>query len=75
MPDYRLYRLDPDTDRITGAETFDASDDVEAVCLVHQRVLDVPMELWRGNLKLAHYDADREPVEPPPMRTQERLSL
>ena len=33
MPYYRLYRLDPDTGHITGAEDFHASDDVEAICL------------------------------------------
>jgi hypothetical protein len=75
MPHYRLYRLNPVTDRIAGVETFNSTDDVEAVCLVHQRVLDVPMELWRGSDKLARYDADRAAQEPPPMRTQGRASL
>jgi len=73
MPEYRLYRLDPHNGHITGAQTFHASDDVEAVCLVHQRVLDVPMELWRGAVKLAHYDAEPEMAgHPPPMKMQER---
>lgn len=74
MPDYRLYRLDPITYRITGAENFDASSDAEAGCLVRQRVLHAPMELWRGASKVARYEPDPERAELPPMETQEHIS-
>jgi hypothetical protein len=75
MPDYRLYRLDPTTGHIEGAENFQASNDVEAGCLVRERVLHAPMELWRGASKVARYEPDREMAELPPMKVQERLSL
>lgn len=74
MPDYRLYRLDPITRHIVGAETFQASDDAEAGCLVRQRILHAPMELWRGGSKVAVYKPDAERAELPPMDTQERIS-
>lgn len=70
MPNYRLYRLDPDTGHFTGAEDFHASDDVEAICLVHQRELDVPAELWRGGQKVVHCEAEPQRAGHPPMKIQ-----
>jgi hypothetical protein len=75
MPDYRLYRLDPITGHIDGAENFEASNDAEAAFLARQRVEDSSLELWRGSAKLALYEPERERAELPPMRLQERLSL
>lgn len=57
MPHYRLYRLDPDTGHITGAEDMHAADDVAAVHEVQQRRHDVPVELWSGPRKITRVDA------------------
>lgn len=75
MPDYRVYRLDPITGHIEGAEDFQASDDAEAGCLVRQRILRAPMELWRGGTKVALYQPDPERAELPPMDVQRRSDL
>ena len=60
MPGYRLYLLDPFSGHIDGVEEFHSSDDVEAVCLIAQREITVPMELWCGGRKVSHFDAPPE---------------
>lgn len=60
MPGYRLYLLDPFSGHIDGVEEFHSSDDVEAVCLIAQRQITVPMELWCGDRKVSHFDAPPE---------------
>ena len=66
MPDYRLYRLNPFSGHIDGVEDMSASDDIEAVCLVQSLQRTVPVELWRGGVKVVRIDAPPEIVPPAP---------
>ena len=66
MPDYRLYRLNPFSGHIDGVEDMSASDDIEAVCLVQSLRRTVPVELWRGGVKVVRIDAPPEIVPPAP---------
>ena len=66
MPDYRLYLLNPFSGHIDGVEEVSASDDIEAICLVQNRGRKVPVELWRGGVKVVHIDARPEIVPPAP---------
>ena len=67
MPIYRLYLLDPRNGHIDGFEDVASADDVGAICLVNDRALTVPAELWLGSRKVVHFDAPphlapRQPV-------------
>ncbi|MGQ0587941.1 MAG: hypothetical protein ACT4N8_00235 [Sphingosinicella sp.] len=66
MPDYRLYLLNPFSGHIDGVEQVSASDDIEAICLVQNGGRKVPVELWRGGVKVVHIDAPPEIVPPAP---------
>lgn len=66
MPDYRLYLLNPFSGHIDGVEELSASDDIEAICLVQARQRTVPVELWRGGVKVVHIDAPPELVPTAP---------
>jgi hypothetical protein len=66
VPDYRLYRLDPFSGHIDGVEDMSASDDIEAICLVQNLQRTVPVELWRGGVKVVRIDAPPEIVPPAP---------
>ena len=66
MPDYRLYRLNPFSGHIDGVENMSASDDIEAICLVQNLERTVPVELWRGGVKVVRIDAPPEIVPPAP---------
>ena len=57
MPDYRLYRMNPHTGHIEGAEDFHSGDDVEAILLVQGWRHLVPVELWCGGRKVMRLDA------------------
>jgi len=56
MPIYRLYLLDPHTGHIDGFEDVASADDVGAICLVNDRALSVPAELWLGSRKVVRFD-------------------
>jgi hypothetical protein len=60
MPDYRLYRLDPQSGHFMGVEELSAADDGEAICLTTRRHFEVPIELWCGGHKVARLDARPE---------------
>lgn len=49
MPVYRLYFLDAGTGAIDGHEDIASADDVGAICLVNERALPEPSELWLGS--------------------------
>jgi len=72
MPEYRLYRLSPESGHITAAEEMVAADDVAAVHEVRQRRFDVPVELWSGKRKVTRIDATPEgaAVAHPPARRE-----
>ena len=65
MPDYRLYRLNPNSGHIDGVEEFHSGDDVEAILLVQNRSRRVPVELWCGGRKVTRFDAAPEPSAAP----------
>ena len=52
MPEYRLYKLHPDSGHITAAEDLQAADDHEALHAIHSLGHDVPVELWSGRRKI-----------------------
>ena len=56
MPIYRLYLLDPHNGHIDGYEDISSADDVGAICLVNDRALSVPAELWLGSRKVVRFD-------------------
>ena len=60
MPDYRLYRLDPQSDHFLGVEEMNAVNDDAAICLANHRHFEVPTELWCGGHKVARLDARPE---------------
>ena len=60
MPRYRLYKLDPDSGHIDGAEEIHASDDVGAVHYAQLRGFSVPVEIWQGGRKVSRIDAPPE---------------
>ena len=66
MPDYRLYLLNPFSGHIDGIEELSASDDIEAICLAQNGGRKVPVELWRGGVKVVHIDAPPELVPTAP---------
>lgn len=66
MPDYRLYLLNPFSGHIDGVEEVSASDDIEAICLVQNGGRKVPVELWRGGVKVVHIDAPPEIISAAP---------
>ena len=68
MPDYRLYLLNPFSGHIDAVEEMSASDDIEAICLVQNRERTVPVELWRGGVKVVRIDAPPEIAPPAPRR-------
>lgn len=68
MPDYRLYLLNPFSGHIDAVEELSASDDIEAICLAQNGGRKVPVELWRGGVKVVHIDAPPELVPPAPRR-------
>lgn len=57
VPDYRLYRMNPQSGHIDGVEDFHSGDDVEAILLVQNRRHVVPVELWCGGRKVVRLDA------------------
>jgi hypothetical protein len=67
MPIYRLYLLDPRSGHIDGFEEVSSADDVGAICLVNDRTLSVPAELWLGSRKVARFDAPPQPAPRRPM--------
>ena len=56
MPVYRLFFLDPDSGRIQGFEDVASADDVGAICLVGERPLAGPAELWLGSRKVVRLE-------------------
>ncbi len=70
MPEYRLYRLDPDTGHFAGVEELFAADDVSAVHTVQQRRLDTAVELWSGGRKITRLDAPPETAPVPVPRRE-----
>jgi hypothetical protein len=72
VPDYRLYRLDPHSGHIRGAEDMHAGDDVAAIHDVQLRRIPVPVELWQGKRKVTRIDATPEAAayaRPPGVRS------
>ena len=57
MAYYRLYVLSHPEGRFVGFEEVEASDDVEAVRLVHGFVGAQPLELWCGKRKVKSFAA------------------
>lgn len=55
MPGYRLYRLDG-AGNISSADWLEASDDDDALRLVRERKLPVPLEIWDRNRLVARID-------------------
>jgi hypothetical protein len=68
VPDYRLYLLNPFSGHIDAVEEMSASDDIEAICLAQNGGRKVPVELWRGGVKVVHIDAPPELIPPAPRR-------
>ena len=62
VPVYRLFFLDPDNGRIQGFEDVASADDVGAICLVNERPLPGPAELWLGSRKVIHLEAAPVPT-------------
>ena len=60
MPDYRLYRLDRRSGRITSAENLHADDDAAAIHRVRLRGRSEAMELWCGARKVCRFDGAPE---------------
>ena len=54
MPEYRLYKLHPDSGHIVAAEDLEAADDHEALHAIRSLGHDVPVELWSGRRKIGH---------------------
>jgi hypothetical protein len=67
MPIYRLYLLDPRNGHIDGYEDISSADDVGAICLVNDRALSVPAELWLGSRKVVRFDAPPRSAARQPM--------
>jgi hypothetical protein len=57
---YRLYFLDRYSGHIDSVEDFPCADDVGAICLVQERELAVPAELWCSGRKVRRFDARPE---------------
>ena len=57
MPVYRLYFLDSGTGAIQGHEDISSADDVGAICLVNERALPEPSELWLGSRRVVRFGA------------------
>lgn len=56
MPEYRLYKLHPDSGHIVAAEDIEAADDHSALHAIHLLGHSVPVELWSGKRKICHVD-------------------
>jgi hypothetical protein len=56
MPVYRLYLLDPRTERIDGFEDIASGDDDDAVRLVVTGAYPAPAELWLGSRKVRRFE-------------------
>ena len=67
MPIYRLYLLDPHNGHIDGFEEVSSADDVGAICLVNDRALPVPAELWLGSRKVVRFDGPAPAAQRLPM--------
>jgi len=52
VPVYRLFFLNSGTGHIEGHEDVSSADDVGAICLVNERSLPEPAELWLGSRKV-----------------------
>jgi len=57
VPVYRLYLLDSGTGAIQGHEDISSADDVGAICLVNERALPEPSELWLGSRLVVQFGA------------------
>ena len=66
MPNYRLYRLHPDSGHFLGVEEIHAADDVSAIGEIHQRGFGDSVELWDGGRKVTRIDAWPEGAAFPP---------
>jgi hypothetical protein len=53
---YRLYRLNPHSGHIDGAEDLHAPDDGEAIRRIEAGDRERPLELWSGGRKVRHFD-------------------
>jgi hypothetical protein len=73
MPDYRLYRLHPDSGHFIGAEEIRAADDVSAINQSQQRAYGNSVELWDGGRKVIRIDALPEGVAFAPKRDGQAL--
>lgn len=57
MPNYRLYRLDPNNGHFIGVEEIRAADDPSAIHEIEQRAYGNSVELWDGGRKVTQIDA------------------
>jgi hypothetical protein len=61
---YRLYFLDPGSNRIIRFEEYDAADDCDAVRLAERHAEHGPLELWSGRRKVRRFAACVARTEP-----------
>ena len=74
MATYRLYLLNPRTNRIQGFEEYEADGDVEAIERADRSRDRAPLELWSGCKKIHRIEAVAQ--SPAPARVPaRRLSL
>ena len=66
MPIYRLYFLNPHGGHIDGYEDVASADDIGAICLVNERPLPGPAELWLGSRKVIAFGAPPAAARPAP---------
>jgi hypothetical protein len=62
MAYYRLYFLDPRTDRIDRVAELVATDDVEAIRLAGAQTGSDAMELWCETRKICRFEAKPLPI-------------
>lgn len=60
MPNYRLYRIHPDSGHFMGVEEIHAPDDGSAMNEARQHVDGNSVELWEGGRKVTRIDPMRD---------------
>ena len=75
MATYRLYLLNPRTNRIEGFEEYEADGDVEAIERADRSRDRAPLELWSGCKKIHRIEGLAQTASAPARIPARRLSL
>ena len=58
MPEFRIFYVNPRSERITGSHDFIADDDLDAIRRAEGFQTQAAMELWTGDRRIKRWDVE-----------------